>query len=153
MLRFFLLPPLQQHYLLFDPTPLLPLVAGGAEAGGVTYNQDWSLLAPNPVPVLCLEQLFNAFRKRNKHSPLKSHNLCLLFEFGNSSLKILYIETALGKGKVEVSDLQESFFLQNHGCKWMTATATVSEKSRCWDISSLEANPSTIAHKKTPKIH
>lgn len=115
------------------------------------YNQDWSILAPNPVPVLCLEQLFNAFRKRNKHSPLKSHNPCLPFEFGNSSLKIFYLETALGKGKVKVSDLQEIFFLQNHGCKWLTATATVSEKSRCWDISSVEANPSTIAHKKPPK--
>lgn len=115
------------------------------------YNQDWSILAPNPVPVLCLEQLFNAFRKRNKHSPLKSHNPCLPFEFGNSSLKIFYLETALGKGKVKVSDLQEIFFLQNHGCKWLTATATVSEKSRCWDISSLEANPSTIAHKKKPQ--
>lgn len=125
---------------------------GKLKQGRVMYNQDWSILAPNPVPALCLEQLFNAIRKRNKHSPLESHNPCLVFKFGNSSLKIFYVETALGKGNVKESDWQE-IFLQNHGCKWLTATAIISEKNRSWDISSLEANPSTIAHKKTPKIH
>lgn len=84
----------------------------------VLYNQDWSILAPNPVPVPCLEQLFNAIRKRSKHSPLKSHTPCLLFEFGISSLKIFYVETALGKGKVKES-YQQEIFLQNHAERWM----------------------------------
>lgn len=53
--------------------------------------------------------------------------------------------------KVKILDLHE-IFLQNHGCKWLIATATVSEKSRSWDISSLEANPSTIAHTKKPQL-
>lgn len=150
MLHFFLCIPCQQHCLLFDPVPLSPVNFsdwGKLKQGSVMYNQGWNNLAPNPVPVLCLEQQFNAVRKRSKHSPLKSHKSCLLFDFGNSSLKIFYIETALGKGKVKESDWQE-IFLQNHGCKWLTATATVSEKNRSWDISSLEANPSTIAHKR-----
>lgn len=133
-----LLTPNQQHSLLFDPVPPSPVTScGWGKLKGENHNnQDWIILAPNPVPVLCLEQLFNI------------HNPYLFFEFGNSSLKIVDVETALGKGKVKLSDLQE-IFLQNHGCKWLTAT--VSEKSRSWDISSLEANPSTIAHKKSPK--
>lgn len=65
-------------------------------------------------------------------------------------LRIFCVETALGKGKVKLSDLQ-GIFLQNHGCKWLTATVTFSEKSRSWDKASQEANSSTIAHKKNPK--
>lgn len=65
MLHFFLLIPRQQRCLLLDPVPP-PITScgwGKLKQRRVIYNQDWSILAPNPLPVLCLEQLINAFRK------------------------------------------------------------------------------------------